>query len=38
MLGCRYMEENGLAAMLAAKWSAGDVPEMKLRNYVTHLC
>ena len=31
------MEENGLAAMLAAKRSAGVTPEVKFRN-VQHAC
>ena len=32
---CRYMEENGLAAMAAAKRSAGVIPEVSLRKCVT---
>ena len=31
----RYVEENGLAAMVAAKWSAGVVPEVNLREHKT---
>ena len=31
----RYVEENGSAAMLAAKRSAGVTPEMNLRECVT---
>ena len=30
------MEENGLAAMLAAKRSAGYTPEVNLREHVIH--
>ena len=33
----RYMEENGLAAMLATKRSEGVAPEVKLRECVTHV-
>ena len=32
------MEENGSAAMLAAKRSAGVAPEVKLKEGVTHMC
>ena len=32
----RYMEENGLAAMLAAKRSAGVAPEENLGKCITH--
>ena len=35
MLAHRYVEENGLAAILATKRSAGVVPEVNLREYVT---
>ena len=35
MPGCRYVEEIGLAAMLAAKRSAGVTPEVNLRECVT---
>ena len=35
MLAHRYVEENGLAAMLATKWSAGVAPEVNLRECVT---
>ena len=34
----RYMEENGLTAMLAIKRSVGVTPEVNLRKYVTHIC
>ena len=37
MPGCRYVEEICLAAMLAAKWSAGVTPEVNLRGHVTHM-
>ena len=30
----KYMEENGLAAMLATKRSVGVAPEVNLREYV----
>ena len=33
----RYVAENGLAAMLVAKRSAGVAPEMNLRECVTHM-
>ena len=33
----RYLEENGLAAMLAANRSAGVTPEVNLRTHVTHI-
>ena len=33
----RYMEENGSAAMLAAKRSAGVAPEVNLRVCITHM-
>ena len=36
MLVCKYVYENGSAAMLAAKRSAGVAPEVNLREYVTH--
>ena len=29
---CKYMDQKGLAAMLATKRSAGVTPEMNLRN------
>ena len=32
---CRYIEEKGLATMLATKSSAGILPEMNLREPVT---
>ena len=32
---CRYVEETGSAAMLAAKRSAGVAPEVNLRECVT---
>ena len=32
----RYVEENGLAAMLATKRSAGVTPEVNLRECVAH--
>ena len=32
----KYVEEISLAAMLAAKRSAGVAPEVKLREHVTH--
>ena len=32
------MEENGSAAILAAKRSAGVAPEVKLKEGVTHMC
>ena len=32
----RYVEENGLAAMVAAKWSAGVAPEVNLREHIIH--
>ena len=35
MPGCRYVEEIGLAAMLATKRSAGVTPEVNLRGHVT---
>ena len=34
-ISCRYMEEISLAAMLAAKRSAGVTPEVNLRELVT---
>ena len=37
MPACRYVEENGLAAMLAANRSAGVTPEVNLREYVTRM-
>ena len=37
MPACRYMEENGSAAMLAAKRSAGVTPEVNLKVLVTCL-
>ena len=33
-----YVKENGLAAMMAAKRSAGIVPDVNLRECVTHIC
>ena len=36
MLACEYVGENGSAAMLAAKRSAGVAPEMNLN--VHHIC
>ena len=33
----RYVEENGLAAMLAAKRSTGIAPEVNPREHVTHM-
>ena len=33
---CRYVEEIGSAAMLAAKRSAGVAPEVNVREHVTH--
>ena len=33
----RYMEENGLATILAAKISAGVTPEVSLKKHVTHM-
>ena len=36
MPACRYVEENGSAAMLAAKRSADVVPEVYLKEHVTH--
>ena len=35
MSACRYVEENGLAAMLANKRLAGVTPEVNLREHVT---
>ena len=35
MPACMYVEENGSAAMLAAKWVAGVAPEVNLRDHVT---
>ena len=35
MPACRYVEENGLAAMLATKTLAGVTLGMNLREYVT---
>ena len=32
---CRYIDEIGLVAMLPAKMSVGNTPEMNLREYVT---
>ena len=34
MLACRYVEENGSAAMLATKRLAGVTPEVKLSEHV----
>ena len=31
-----YIEENDLASMLAAKWSAGAAPEVNLRECVVY--
>ena len=36
MPGCRYVEEIDLAAMIAAKRSAGVAPEVNLRECLTH--
>ena len=33
----RYVEENGSAAMLATKRSAGVTPEVNLRENITHM-
>ena len=33
----RYLEENGSAAMLAPKRSAGVAPEVNLRDHVRHI-
>ena len=33
----RYVEENGSAAILAAKRSAGVVSEVNLREHITHM-
>ena len=38
MLACEYVDENGPAAMLAAKRSAGVVPEMNLNVHHVYLC
>ena len=35
MLVCKYVDENGLAAMLAAKRSAGVTPEVNLREPIS---
>ena len=35
MPACRYIEENGLAAMLATKRSVGVTPEVNLRECET---
>ena len=37
MPGCLYVEEIGLAAMLAAKRLAGVTPEVNLRECLTHI-
>ena len=37
MPGHRYVEEIGLAAMLAAKRLPGVAPEVNLREHVTHM-
>ena len=37
MPACRYLEGNGLAAMLATKRLAGVTPEVDLREHV-HIC
>ena len=37
MPACRYVEENGSAAMLAAKRSVGVAPEVNFREHVTHM-
>ena len=37
MSSCRYVEEIGLAAMLATKRSAGVAPEVNLGECVTHM-
>ena len=34
---CRYVEENGLTAMLHTKRSVGTAPEVNLREYVTDI-
>ena len=34
---CRYVEENSLAALLAAKRSAGVAPEVNVREHVAHM-
>ena len=31
MAVCKFVERNGLAIMLASKWSAGVTPEVNLR-------
>ena len=36
MPGHMYLEEIGLAAMLATERSAGVTPEVNLREHVTH--
>ena len=35
MPACKYVEENGLAAMLAAKRLAGVAPEVSLNTYAS---
>ena len=37
MPACKYVEENGSAAMSVAKRSAGVIPEMNLRKCVTRM-
>ena len=37
MLAHKYVEENSLYTMLAAKRSAGVTPEMNLGEHVTHM-
>ena len=37
MPGCRYVEEIGLAAMLAAKRLAGVTSKVNLRDHATHM-
>ena len=37
MPGHRYVEENGSAAMLVTKRSAGVAPEVNLRERITHM-
>ena len=34
MPDCRYVEDNSLAVMLAAKWLAGVTPELNLIDHV----
>ena len=37
MLVCKYVDENGSAAMLATKRSAGVTPEVNLREHILHI-